>query len=81
MQTPQYFAVKVQLRDFLTIFFLECNHIHILICHYFSVFKYTTTRETGGFVSRPKAVKQRKLESAIVFFCDPYEARGIQSKQ
>jgi hypothetical protein len=39
-----------------------------------------TTSETGGFISRPKAVKQSKHESAHVSFCDPVRGTGF-SKQ
>ena len=41
--------------------------------------KQTTTRETGGFVL-PGRVKQRKHESADVFFCEPEQSTGV-SKQ
>jgi hypothetical protein len=41
--------------------------------------KQTTTRETGGFVL-PGREKQRKHESADVFFCDPVQSTGV-SKQ
>ena len=36
--------------------------------------------ETGGFVLRTKAVKQRKHESADVSFCEPMRSTGF-SKQ
>ncbi len=41
----------------------------------------TNTRETGGFVLRPKAVKQRKHEMLLFSFANLCKAQGFQSKQ